>query len=125
MDTYKNPNGDWRRSTFEVYFTCPSVNMSSICMTCSRRCHSKRYQEVFFKRRYTKKEINNNNNNNNNIKDICDCSRSIYCKCSWSPIRAVFDKFAHDDNCIGIYIYNMYIYLLLFHFYDVNNFYNI
>jgi hypothetical protein len=43
--------------------------------------------------------------------DICECARTKHCLCSWTTVRAEFDKNCGRDGCIGP---GMWSYVLLY-----------
>jgi hypothetical protein len=86
LETYIDP-ADWRRKGVETCFTVPTMKLKSICLTCARFCHKGTRLGIFVRYRGS--------------KDICDCARQKFCKCSWSTVRNEFDKKAEIDGCIG------------------------
>lgn len=88
LDTQCDPF-DWRRKALEACFEVftEKKHLKSVCLSCARNCLSS-----YRLRPYVR---------NRSSKDICECRTSGLCQCSWSLIRAEFDKLAEEDKCIG------------------------
>lgn len=88
MDTFCE-EFDWRRKALETCFECitKTHHLKSVCLACARNClaNEKLRPHIRFRK----------------PKDICDCRISGLCVCSWSKVRAAFDKLIDEDKCIG------------------------
>lgn len=88
MDSFPDPT-DWRRKVYEICFdvATPIGTLKSVCLACARNCVPN-----FRLQPYTKIR---------KVGDTCGCRNTVYCLCSWSRIRAEFDKVCEDDGYIG------------------------
>lgn len=112
LDTKCDPS-DWRRKTYETCYQAPGLGLKSVCLSCARHCLFGeklvpyiRYRPGIAKKKASKLVVTNEERNGVNSSsaavDIekslpnsaCDCILSGKCKCSYSNVRAIFDKFA-------------------------------
>lgn len=98
MDTIPSiPSLQWRRKGLECAYQCPSKGLKAICLTCARRCHSKRYLTLYLRKRFTKADYD------------CDCRLSGNCLCCWTKVREKIDFIIENkasnngfsDGCLG------------------------
>jgi hypothetical protein len=98
LDTITSiPSLQWRRKGLECAYQCPSQGLKAICLTCARRCHSKRYLTLYLRKRLTRADYD------------CDCRLSGNCLCSWTKVREKIDFIVENkeenggksDGCLG------------------------
>lgn len=80
---------DWRRKALEACYECKikSLHLKAVCLSCARNCLAN----------YNLRPIIRSRKGG----DKCDCSKSGMCVSRWNVIRAHFDKYTAEDNCIG------------------------
>lgn len=73
----------------ETCFECftKTQHLKSVCLSCARNCLAHYRLRPYIKWRQP--------------GDICDCRISGLCKCSWSRVRAAFDRISGNDKCIA------------------------
>ena len=91
LDTKQDPD-DWRHKTYEVCYNTyiDGHHFPSVCLACARHCLSGATLRPYVKLRQK--------------GDKCQCRGTKYCVCSYSRVRAEFDKFVGleiIDVCIG------------------------
>lgn len=113
LDTQCDP-ADWRRKTYETCYKAPGLGLKSVCLSCARHCLFDQNLVPFIRLRLTEKkkkkkrvltddddDLDHDTGHTEQIiltGNACDCVMSGRCVCSWSPIRAVFDKIANPTD---------------------------